>query len=133
MRAIRADGLLPQSGRAIDAFFALLKKSSVRLSHSRRKYGQQDVAVVRLAERILQRFKAIRRRFERRVQDREALERVPETFTGDAKIVKSLLVATLEAGGERFDLALTRLHHALHDAVEVATAVQVDSFRFHGR
>jgi hypothetical protein len=77
--------------------FALLEKPPMRLSHHRRKYGQQDVAVVRLAERILQRSKAFGGRFERRVEVCESLERIPKPFAGDAKVVKSLFVAKLEA------------------------------------
>ncbi len=57
-----AEWLLPQCNRAVDALFAFLLKTSLGLPHRRRKNGEQYVAIVRLAERVLQCFKPFARR-----------------------------------------------------------------------
>ncbi len=131
VRGVGAEWLLPQCNRVVDALFAFFLKTPLRLSHRRRKNDQQHIAVVRLAQSVLQCAQAFRGRFERRIEIGETLERVPEPFTSDAKIVKPLLVATLETGRERFDLTPASVHHALHDIVEFAYAAKVDAFRLH--
>ncbi len=60
VRSVGAEWLLPQCNRAVDAPFALVLKTSLRFPHRRRKDGQQYVAIVRFAERVLQRCEPLR-------------------------------------------------------------------------
>jgi hypothetical protein len=97
--------LRPQRAGPIDARLTLGAKTVLGLRHRGWKDGEQDVAIVRFAQRILQEREGLRRRFQRRLEFAKALQRIAKALARDAKIVKRQSFALLQAAGKPPNLA----------------------------
>ena len=77
----------PEHARPVNVRFAFLAKAPLRLRHRRWKHREQNVAVVRLSQCILQEREAFRSCLQRRLAILETLERVAQALARDAKVV----------------------------------------------
>lgn len=102
--AMRVDSLhdcahfVPDCNGSIDGRFSLGTQSAFGRRHRGRQDREQPVAIVRFAERILQRRKTLRSRFKRRIQRFKAFEGIAKAFACDSKVVKALLVTRPQTG-----------------------------------
>jgi hypothetical protein len=110
---------------------ALALQAALSLRHARRKNRQQNVAVMRLTERILQLCKALRDFLKGRIDRVEAFQCVAQPLARDPKVVKALPVSPFQARGQIPSFTRAQLNNTSDDVAHVADAVEVDWLRFH--
>ncbi len=123
----------PQRDGPVDARLALAAKTVLGLHHRNRQNGEKHVAIVRLAQGVLQQREGLRHRFERWFEILKTFERIPKPFAGNAKIVQPRLIAPLQAAGEPANLAHARLQHAGSQLDAAGNTAQRNRLGFHVR
>ncbi len=121
----------PDRAGAIHAFLALGAETPFRSGHRGRENGQQNVAIVCLPERVLQKREPQRHLSERRLELSKTLQRVAQALTGDSEIVKASLIAPLQTSGEAASFAQPHAQDSAGQLAHAAHARQLDAFGLH--
>lgn len=125
--------LFPEFGSSVDAGFAFGDDPLLGLGHLRRQNRQQHVAIVGLAERVLQEREKFRRFMKFGLEAFETFQRVAKPLARDAKIVQPLLIAPFEAAGEPAHFSEARLQYPRNERAGVRDAVEIDAVGLHAR